>query len=39
VLASSVLKEERMMNFRVEYGEYSAQEAVDAILVILKMDG
>lgn len=28
-----------MMNFRVEYGEYSAQEAVDAILVILKNSG
>lgn len=28
-----------MMNFRVEYGEYSAQEAVDAILVILKNNG
>ncbi|MFI5323725.1 MAG: hypothetical protein ACHQ6U_09395 [Thermodesulfobacteriota bacterium] len=28
-----------MMNFRVEYGGYSAQEAVDAILVILKNDG
>jgi hypothetical protein len=28
-----------MMNFRVEYGEYSAQEAVDAILVILKNKG
>jgi hypothetical protein len=28
-----------MMNFRVEYGEYSAQEAVDAILVILKKNG
>lgn len=27
------------MNFRVEYGDYSAQEAVDAILVILKNDG
>lgn len=39
MLASSVLKEERMMNFRVEYGEYSAQEAVDAILVILKNNG
>lgn len=39
MLASSVLKEERMMNFRVEYGEYSAQEAVDAILVILKNSG
>ena len=28
-----------MMNFRVEYGDYSAQEAVDAILVILKNNG
>ena len=28
-----------MMNFRVEYGEYSAQQAVDAILVILKNSG
>ncbi len=27
------------MNFRNEYGEYSAQEAVDAILVILKKSG
>jgi len=27
------------MNFRNEYGEYSAQEAVDAILVILKKHG
>lgn len=28
-----------MMNFRDEYGEFSAQEAVDAILVILKKSG
>jgi hypothetical protein len=28
-----------MINFRVEYGDYSAQEAVDAILVILKNNG
>lgn len=28
-----------MMNFRSEYGEYSAQEAVDAILVLLKQNG
>lgn len=28
-----------MMNFRVEYGEYSAQEAVDAITVILRNSG
>ena len=27
------------MNFRDEYGDYSAQEAVDAILVILKQNG
>ncbi|MEZ4546863.1 MAG: hypothetical protein R3B51_03710 [Thermodesulfobacteriota bacterium] len=27
------------MNFRDEYGEFSAQEAVDAILVILKKSG
>jgi len=27
------------MNFRQEYGEFSAQEAVDAILMILKRDG
>lgn len=27
------------MNFRNDYGEYSAQEAVDAILVILKKGG
>lgn len=27
------------MNFRDEYGEYSAQEAVDAILVILRKSG
>ena len=27
------------MNFRDEYGEFSAQEAVDAILVILKKNG
>lgn len=27
------------MNFRGEYGDYSAQEAVDAILVILKQNG
>jgi hypothetical protein len=27
------------MNFREEYGDYSAQEAVDAILVILKQNG
>jgi len=27
------------MNFRDEYGDYSAQEAVDAILVILKHNG
>ena len=27
------------MNFRDEYGDYSAQEAVDAILVILKRNG
>ncbi len=27
------------MNFRDEYGELSAQEAVDAILVILKKSG
>lgn len=26
------------MNFRDEYGDYSAQEAVDAILVILKQN-
>jgi hypothetical protein len=35
----SVFKEERMMNFRAEYGEYSAQEAVDAILVLLRQNG
>lgn len=28
-----------MMNFRAEYGEYSAQEAVDAILVLLRQNG
>ena len=27
------------MNFRKEYGDYSAQEALDAILVILKQNG
>ena len=27
------------MNFRDKYGDYSAQEAVDAILVILKQNG
>ncbi|HEY7535667.1 MAG TPA: hypothetical protein VH878_06940 [Thermodesulfobacteriota bacterium] len=27
------------MNFRDEYGDYSAQEAVDALLVILKQNG
>ena len=27
------------MNFRDEYGDYSAQEAVDAILVTLKQNG
>ncbi len=27
------------MNFREEYGDYSAQEAVDALLVILKQNG
>ena len=27
------------MNFRDEYGDYSAQEAVDAILAILKQNG
>ena len=27
------------MNFRQEYGDYSAQEAVDAILLILKRNG
>jgi hypothetical protein len=27
------------MNFRDEYGEFSAQEAVDAILVILRKSG
>ena len=27
------------MKFRDEYGDYSAQEAVDAILVILKQNG
>ncbi|MCI0454006.1 MAG: hypothetical protein L0Y68_03295 [Candidatus Dadabacteria bacterium] len=27
------------MNFRDEYGDYSAQEAVDAIIVILKKNG
>ncbi|MCC6712710.1 MAG: hypothetical protein IT344_05040 [Candidatus Dadabacteria bacterium] len=27
------------MNFRDEYGEFSAQEAVDAILAILKKSG
>lgn len=27
------------MNFRYEYGDYSAQEAVDAIVVILKQNG
>jgi hypothetical protein len=27
------------MNFRQEYGEFSAQEAVDAILMILKRNG
>ncbi|HLE24722.1 MAG TPA: hypothetical protein VI935_03620 [Thermodesulfobacteriota bacterium] len=27
------------MNFREDYGDYSAQEAVDAILVILKQNG
>jgi len=27
------------MNFRDEYGEFSAQEAVDAILVILRRNG
>lgn len=32
-------KEGRVMNFRDEYGEFSAQEAVDAILVILKKSG
>lgn len=32
-------KEDRVMNFRDEYGEFSAQEAVDAILVILKKSG
>lgn len=32
-------KEGRVMNFRDEYGEFSAQEAVDAILVILKKNG
>ncbi len=37
--SSSVFKEERMMNFRAEYGEYSAQEAVDAILVLLRQNG
>ena len=33
------LKEEGMMNFRVEYGEFSAQESVDAITVILRNSG
>jgi hypothetical protein len=33
------VKEDRVMNFRDEYGEFSAQEAVDAILVILKKNG
>ena len=33
------VKEDRVMNFRDEYGEFSAQEAVDAILVILKKSG
>ena len=28
-----------MMNFRVEYGEFSAQESVDAITVILRNSG
>lgn len=28
-----------MMKFRKEYGDYSAQEAVDAILVILRKKG
>jgi len=32
-------KEGRVMNFRDEYGEFSAQEAVDAILAILKKSG
>ncbi|HEX3035888.1 MAG TPA: hypothetical protein VHT73_12305 [Thermodesulfobacteriota bacterium] len=27
------------MNFREEYGDYSAQEAVDAIILILKRNG
>lgn len=27
------------MNFREEYGDYSAQEAVDAIILILKRSG
>ncbi|MGQ0793326.1 MAG: hypothetical protein ACT4NX_04470 [Deltaproteobacteria bacterium] len=27
------------MNFRQEYGDYSAQEALDSILVILKQNG
>jgi hypothetical protein len=27
------------MNFRDEYGDYSAQEAVDALLAILKQNG
>ena len=27
------------MKFRAEYGEYSAQEAVDAILVLLRQSG
>ena len=34
-----VLKEAWTMKFRKEYGDYSAQEAVDAILVILRKKG